>query len=392
MYTNHKYNGEFEMKNFYPEQYRQTQSLPVNHNYLVEQFSDHDEIFAKIANVVERGDFTLGEAVDRFENKFAALTGAKYAIGVGSGTDGLFLSLRALNIGSGDEVIVPTFTFYATVGAIVTAGATPVFVDSDKDYNIDPKKIEALITPKTKAIMPVHWSGKICMMDEIMKIANKYNLHIVEDACHAITSHYKGRKAGSFGTAACFSMHPLKNLNVWGDGGIIVTNSDRLSNKLRLMRNHGLASRDICAEFGYNSRLDTIQAVVAEHMLSKLDSLIEKRIKNAAYLDAHLGQINGVTIPRRDSEISRQVFHIYPLIYSRRDELKLFLEEKGIDAKIHYPVPMHLQPAAAYLNKKAGDFPVAEYHAKTTLSLPVHEFINKDQLDHMISAIQEFYK
>ena len=392
MYTSSKHNDALQFKNFYPEQYEQTLSSPINHNYLVEQFSDHDEIFAKIAKVVERGDFTLGEAVDRFEEKFAALTGAKHAIGVGSGTDGLFLSLRALGIGVGDEVIVPTFTFYATVGAIVTAGATPVFADSGEDYNIDPAKIEALITSKTKAIMPVHWSGKICVMDEIMGIADKYDLQVIEDACHAITSSYKGKKAGSFGATACFSMHPLKNLNVWGDGGIIVTNDDKLNNKLRLMRNHGLASRDICSEFGYNSRLDTIQAVVAEHMLSKLDRLIEKRIKNSLYLDKWLGKIEGVTIPNRDAESSRQVFHIYPLNFDRRDELKLFLEKKGIDAKIHYPVPMHLQPAAAYLNKMAGDFPVAEHHANTTLSLPVHEFITSDQLDYMILAVQEFYQ
>ena len=205
-------------------------------------------------------------------------------------------------------MIVPTFTFYATVGAIVTAGATPIFAESDSDYNIDPAKIEALITSKTKAIMPVHWSGKICMMDEIVEIANKYNLLIVEDACHAITSHYKGKKAGSFGIAACFSMHPLKNLNVWGDGGIIVTNDDKLNKETSTDAKSWLSqSRDICSEFGYNSRLDTIQAVVAEHMLSKLDALIEKRIQNANYLDAQLAKIDGVKIPK-NSDTSRQGF------------------------------------------------------------------------------------
>ena len=380
------------IENFYPEQYRKTQALPINHNYLVEQFSNHDEIFAKIKNIVNRGDFTLGEAVDRFERKFASLTGAKYAIGVGSGTDALFLSLKSLDIGAGDEVIVPSFTFYATIGAIVTAGATPVFADSGNDYNIDPEKIECLITPNTKAILPVHWSGKICRMDKIAAIAQQYNLHIIEDACHAITSTFMEKKAGSFGTTACFSMHPLKNLNVWGDGGVIVTNDVLLNNKLRLMRNHGLENRDVCSEFGYNSRLDTIQAVVAEHMLLELDKLTQKRIENAAYLDSHLGNIEGITVPRRDSDICRQVFHIYPLSFENRDELKLHLERKGIDAKIHYPIPMHLQPAAAYLNYNVGDFPMAEYHAKTTLSLPVHEFITRNQLDQIISAVREFYQ
>lgn len=379
-------------KNFLPEQYDATDKLLINHNYLTEQFSDRNEILAKIAKVVERGDFTLGRAVDEFEKNFAHVVGAAEAIGVGSGTDALMLSLKVLGIGENDEVLVPTFTFYATIGAIVTAGAKPVFVDSGNDLNIDANALEQAITPNTKAIVPVHWSGKPCDMDTIEFIAKKHNLFIVEDACHAITATYKGRPAGTYGDLGCFSLHPLKNLNVWGDGGLIVTNNTDLAQKLRLMRNHGLSGRDSCEMFAYNSRLDTVQAVVADHLLDKIEHICNSRIENSLYMDEQLKNIDGVTIPQRDSENVRQVFHIYPLIYQDRDELQKFLISKGIDAKIHYPVPMHLQPAASKYGYNAGDFPKAEALAKSTLSLPVHEFVSKSQLDEMADAVKEFYK
>ncbi len=380
-----------EIKNFLPEQYVQTDARPINHNYLADQFSDYEEILKKIAVVVKRGDFTLGQAVNDFEERFAKTVGAKYAIGVGSGTDAIFLSLRAIDIKPGDEVITTPFTFYATIGAIVTAGGTPVFVDVRDDYNIDPTKIEAAITSKTKAIVPVHWSGKPCDMDPIQAIAKKHNLHIVEDACHAITASYKGRPAGTYGTAGCFSMHPLKNLNVWGDGGLVVTNDLEFANKIRLLRNHGLRDRDHCDIFAYNSRLDTVQAVVADHLMDKLPLISQSRIANAQYMDKHLGAIKGVTIPTRDADDVRQVYHIYSLRFERRDELQKYLEAKGIDAKVHYPIPMHLQPAAAKYGHKAGDFPVAEAICKSVMSLPVHEFITRDQLDTMIEAVRDFY-
>ena len=380
-----------ELKNFYPEQYKQTDARPINHNYLADQFADYEEILKKVGAVVRRGDFTLGQAVNDFEDRFAKAVGAKYAIGVGSGTDAIFLSLRAIGIQPGDEVITTPFTFYATIGAIVTAGATPVFVDVKDDYNIDPANIEAAITDKTKAIVPVHWSGKPCDMDPIQAIAKKHNLHIVEDACHAITASYKGRPAGTYGTSGCFSMHPLKNLNVWGDGGVVVTNDLEFANKMRLMRNHGLRDRDHCDVWAYNSRLDTVQAVVGDHLLNKLPHITQMRISNAQYLDEHLGKLSQVTIPPRDADDVRQVYHIYSLRFERRDELQKFLENRGIDAKVHYPIPMHLQPAAAHWGFKEGDFPKAEAICKSVMSLPVHEFITRDQLDTMIGAVKEFY-
>ena len=381
----------FLAKNFLPEQYESTEKLPINHNYLTEQFEDFKEIFQKIEEVVRRGDFTLGRAVNEFEKDFAKTIGVKHAVGVGSGTDALFLSLKALGIGKGDEVITTAFTFYATVGAIVTSGAKPVFVDIQDDYNIDPDKIENAITERTKAIMPVHWSGKPCQMASLQVIADKFGLHIVEDACHAIQAKLNGRGAGSFGTFGCFSLHPLKNLNVWGDGGLACTNSDQLADKLRLMRNHGLADRDTCNIFAYNSRLDTVQAVVGSHLLEKIAIITERRIANAKVLDDALSCLSQVSIPPRDTQSIKQVYHIYSLCFERRDDLQKFLISKGIDAKIHYPIPMHLQPAAIELGYKRGDFPKAESISNRTLSLPVHEFVDKSDLSLMIEKIKEFY-
>jgi len=378
--------------NFLPAQYDATDAKPVNHSYLTEQFADYPAIFEKLAEVVRRGDYTLGRAVDEFEDAFAEAAGAKHAIGVGSGTDALFLSLKALGVGPGDEVITTPFTFYATVGAIVTAGARPVFVDVLDDFNIDPVGIEAAITSRTKALLPVHWSGKPCRMNAIRDIAGRHGLAIVEDACHAITATYKGRPAGTFGIAGCFSMHPLKNLNVWGDGGMVCTGSDEFAAKIRLMRNHGLSDRDTCQMFAYNSRLDTIQAVVGHHLLQKLDWISESRIRNAAYLDAGLGGIKGVTIPPRDGDEVRHVYHIYSLLFEARDELRAHLERRGIDAKVHYPTPMHLQPAAAAFGYRRGDFAMAEHISAYTLSLPVHEFVTREQPDTMITAVGEFYR
>lgn len=379
-----------KLENFLPAQYETTGVLPINHNYLTEQFADRDEILAKIREVVVRGDFTLGRAVDEFEAQYAELTQTKHAIGVGSGTDALFLSLKAIGVKDGDEVITTPYSFYATVGAIVTAGARPVFVDVQDDYNIDPGRIESAITPRTRAIMPVHWSGKPCRMHEIMEIAQRRGLEVVEDSCHGIKATLDGKAAGSFGISGCFSMHPLKNLNVWGDGGVAVTNSDEFARKMRLLRNHGLMNRDQCAVFAYNSRLDTVQAVVASHLLKKIDHITEARIANATYFDAALGGIPQVTVPVRDANI-RQVFHIYCIRVERRDELQAFLVKHGVDAKVHYPIPMHLQPAAAPYGYKRGDFPKAEAICDSVLSLPVHEFITRDQQDRVIDLVRRFY-
>lgn len=377
--------------NFLPQQYQQDGELTINHNYLTQQFSDCDAILAKIKSVVLNNDFTLGTAVNDFENKFKVMVNAKHAIGVGSGTDALFLSLKALGIKEGDEIITTPFTFYATIGAIVTAGAKPVFADILDDYNIDPNQIESKITSNTKAILPVHWAGKPCHMNEINAIAKKHNLFVIEDACHAIQATYKNRFAGALGDIGCFSFHPLKNLNVWGDGGIITTNSDAVADELRLIRNHGLKGRDECVKFSYNSRLDTIQAMVADHVLTnKLQHITESRICHANYLDKALDAISQVIVPHRENDI-KQVYHLYSVRCEQRDALKNYLNSHGVDAKIHYPIPMHLQTAAKQFGYKQGDFPKTEMVCAQTLSLPVHEFISQNDLDYMIDLIKRFY-
>ena len=266
--------------NFYPKQYTKDQKIKLNHSYLIEQFSDYSKILKKVIKVIKKGDYTLGNEVDKFEATISKRMKCKHTIAVGNGTDALYLTLKAYGIGINDEVITTPFTFIATVGSIVTAGAKPVFVDIKDDYNIDEKKIEKAITKKTKAIMPVHWAGRPVELRKISKIAKKYNLKLIQDSCHAIDSRYFGRSIVDFGNACTFSMHPLKNLNIWGDGGFILTNDTNLAKKLYLLRNHGLKDRNNCDFFAYNSRLDTIQAAVANYKLkNKLNNITKKRIK-----------------------------------------------------------------------------------------------------------------
>lgn len=380
------------MKNFLPSQYKADKRKKINHNYLSKQFTDYKIILKKIANVIKNNDFTLGAEVDKFENNFKKIIKSKYCIGVGSGTDAIYLALKALNIKEGDEVITTTFTFYATVGAIVQAGARPIFVDIDeKTLNINPDEIVKKITKKTKAIVPVHWAGKICEMKKIKSIAKRYKLFLIEDACHAALAKQNNIYAGNFGDIGCFSLHPLKNLNVWGDGGMIVTNNSKLAKKLYLLRNHGLKNRNQVEIYGVNSRLDTLQAVVANHLLKKLKFITKKRISNSLYLDSKLRHNPNLIIPIRDK--STEVFHLYSLQAKKRDLLIKYLIKKNIDAKIHYPIPMHLQkPAKKNFKYKKGNFKISERVSKNIISLPVHEFVNKKDLDYMIKHINIFYK
>ena len=379
------------MKNFLPQEYKKNQKLKINHSYLVEQFADYTKIFKEIEKVVKKGDYTLGKEVDVCEKNFAKRTGAKYAISVGNGTDALLLTLKALGIGVGDEVITVPYTFVATVGSIVTAGATPVFVDIKKDYNIDENKIKSAITKKTKAIMPVHWAGRPCELDKIYSIAKKFKLHIVQDSAHVIGARFKKKHLVNFGDACTYSMHPLKNLNVWGDGGFIVTNKKPLAKKLYLIRNHGLKDRNNVEVFGFNSRLDTIQAAVANYkMKNKLDNITNKRIKNAKMLDKLLSKNKNVITIKRLKYL-KEVFHLYHINVKERDALQKYLIKNNIDAKVHYPIPVHLQKAAKYLKYKKGDFPVSEEMANTSLSLPVHEFIDLRHIKHMVNSINNFY-
>ena len=377
--------------NFLVKQYISDKKMKIRHNYLSEQFSNSKKIFSLINKTVKFNDFTLGRYVDLFEKEFCKYQKVKYAIGVGSGTDAIFLSLKALGIKDGDEIITPTYSFYATAGAIATAGAKPIFVDVKDDLNIDEDKIEKKITKKTKAIVPVHWSGRICNMKKILRLAKKYNLHVVEDACHAILAHDDKKKyAGNFGVTGCFSMHPLKNLNVWGDGGIITTNNKKIYEKLRLMRNHGLVSRDNCKMYGYNSRLDTIQAAVALEMIKKINFITNSRIKNANYLNKKLKSIKQIKLIKEQKKY-KSVYHLYQFYCEKRNQLNNFLRSNKIDSKIHYPKPLHLHDAAKKFKYNKGQFKNAEKLSKKVISIPVHEFVSKKQLDLIINKIQKFY-
>ncbi len=365
-------------------------TMKVPYSYLGRQFAEIEPILNDIRALVKSGDFTLGEPVRRFEESFAKLVGAKYAVGVGSGTDALFLILKALGVGPGDEVITAANTFVATAGAIETAGAKIVFVDCDEYSVIDPKKIEAAITRKTKALLPVHWAGQPPDLAAILAIGKKHNLPVVEDACQAIGAASGKLRGGSTGIAAGFSLHPLKNLNVWGDGGVITTNSEELRDKLNLLRNHGMSSRDEYAFYAYNSRLDSLQAVVGNHLIKDVEWITETRIKNAKRLDAALSKLAPkIKLPPRSSS-DRHVYHLYQFYSEDRDKLVEFLITKGIEAKVHYPIPLHLQPASRHLGCKRGDFPVAEAQAKKTLTLPVHQHLTDEEIEYMIACVREF--
>lgn len=370
--------------------------MKVSYSYLPRQFAEPDAILADIKALVLEGDFTLGRRLETFEKQFAEFIGVKHAIGVGSGTDALFLILKALGIGDNkgyknDEVITAVNTFVATVGAIETAGAVTRFVDCNSQYVIDENLIEKAITPNTRAIMPVHFSGQPAAMKKILEIAKKHQLYIVEDACCAIDAEVNGMRCGTIGIAAAFSLHPQKNLNVWSDGGIVTTNNDQLAEKLRLMRNHGMRDRDHYAFYAYNSRLDPIQAIVGIHLIKDTKWITDKRIEIADKFDHAWKEFaKYITIPERKKN-ERRVYHMYMILVEHRDELYQYLIEHGIDAKIHYPIPLHLQEASQHLGYHQGDFPTAEDQAKKIISLPAHQHLTDDEVALTIKTVQKFY-
>lgn len=367
--------------------------MKVSYSYLPRQFANADEIWIEVRKAVTEGDFTLGPRVEKFENNFANFIGTKFAVGVNSGTDALRLSLIALGIGKNpkDEVITTANTFVATAGAIATAGAKIRFVDCNSKYVMDVDKVEAAISENTKALMPVHYSGQPVDMDKLMRLAERYKLPVVEDSCCAIDAEYNGKRCGTFGIANGFSLHPQKNLNVWSDGGVITTDSIEMRDKLRMLRNHGMVDRDHYAFYGYNSRLDTIQAVVGDYMLKDVKWITDRRIEIAEKLDRGLSQLSSkIKIPSRDKN-ERRVYHMYMLLVEQRDSLYKWLIDHGIDAKIHYPIPLHLQEASQDLGYKLGDFPESEYQAKNILSLPAHQHLTDAEVNEVISSVQGFY-
>lgn len=365
--------------------------MKVPFSYLDRQFADVDDYLRDVRALVQSGDFTLGKPLQEFEERFAQRTGMPHAVGVGTGTDALILPMKLSGIGPGDEVITTTMTFYATVGAIVATGARPVLVDSEDGFMIDPEQIEAAITPRTKAIVTVTFSGNIPDLERIQAIAVRRGLMIFEDACQSIGGELKGRPMGSWGEAAAYSLHPLKNLNVWGDGGVVTTRSAELARKLRLYRNHGLVNRDEIEFFGVNCRLDTLQAVVANRLLAQLDSITRTRIQNAATYDAAWQDIADCVRPPVRRPGVKHVYHLYIVRVKDRDGLLAFLHQRGIEAKIHYPKPIHLQPAAAGLGYKEGSFPKAEADCRRILTLPAHQHLTKEEIAHTIRTVREYY-
>lgn len=365
--------------------------MRVNFSYLDRQFANMESEIDGIRELVRRGDFTLGGPLVEFEHRFARLCGMPHAIGVASGTDALILSLRILGVGPGDEVITTPTTFIATVGAIVMTGARPVFVDSEDGYVIDASKIEAAITPRTKVILPVHYTGNVADMPAIMKIAQKHRLVVVEDACQAIGASIHGKPVGSWGETACFSLHPLKNLNVWGDGGVIVTRSAGLAERLGRYRNHGFINRDTATFFGYNSRLDTLQAIVGNRLIEQMEWITKQRVANAGRYDEAFADMGDfVRVPKRRPGV-KHVYHLYVIRARRRDELLAHLNRNGVEAKVHYPIPVHLQPAARFLGYREGDFPASEEDSRNIITLPAHQHLTSDEIDYSVEQVRSFY-
>ena len=370
---------------------QKTQKRSIRYGYLGQQFSDPTEILNRLRDLVASGDFTLGKPVAEFESCFAELIGSRYAIGVGSGTDALKLPLKALNIGPGDEVITAANTFIATVGAINEVGATPRFVDCDDSFCMDVNQVGAAITDRTKALMPVHFTGEAVNMSALMAIADRHDLPVIEDACQGILAESEpGRRVGLWGVAGGFSLHPLKNLNVWGDAGVIVTNSEEMNRKLRLLRNHGLADRDTIEVMGYNSRLDSVQAIVGNWLIGDTHMITDQRIANAAYYDQAFAKISGIQLPPRRAGVKR-VYHLYIIFAENRNALYDYCIEHGISVKIHYPVPVYAQPGLAHFGYRQGDFPVTDRHAACIISFPVDQHISRDEQDYVIETVRRFY-
>jgi len=352
-----------------------------------------EEIDEAIKRVLESTVFIGGKEVEEFEKEIAEFCGVKHAIGLNSGTDALFLSLKALGVGPGDEVITAPFTFIATAGVIANCGAKPVFADIKSDtFNISPELVEGLITPRTKAIIPVHLFGQMADMDEIMAIAKNHNLFVVEDAAQAIGATYRVKKAGSIGDIGCLSFFPSKNLGAYGDGGMIITDNEGLFQKVKLLKNHGSSPKEkyLNLIIGTNSRLDAIQAAILRVKLKYLAKWSKERAEKAAYYSENLKGVGDIITPVMGDD-RNHIFHQYTIKTKSRDELQRYLKEKEIPTMIYYPLPLHLQPAFEYLNYKSGDFLESEKAAKEVLSLPIYPELSKIEQNLIIKKIKEFY-
>ena len=365
-----------------------TKSVPfvaLNRQYDVFK-NEIDEAFFRVA---KSGAYVMGSDVEQFEKELAHICNTKYAIAVANGTDALILSLKSLGIGQGDEVITAPNSFIASAGAIAAVGATPRFCDIAYNHNLDPQKLENVITEKTKAIMPIHLTGRPAPMNKINEIAKKHGLFVIEDAAQAIGAKYKNRPVGSLGDMGCFSLHPLKNLFVMGDGGFITLSDDNHYEIIKHLQNHGLISRNEAVKWGMNSRLDTLNAAIGSIKLKNLPKLTIRFREIAKRYQDGLKDIVEVPIDTKDEYA---VYHNFVICTDYRDELQEYLKNRNIGCAVHYPIPLHLQKAAKDLGYKEGDFPITEKLNKQQLSLPIFPELREDEIDTVINTIQEFFK
>ena len=338
--------------------------------------------------VMQSGWFILGDKVGEFETKFSQFIGSKFAVGVNSGLDALIIALRVLGVGKDDEVIVPANTFIATVLAITVNGAKPVFVEPDEFYNINPFEIEKAITIKTKAIIVVHLYGQAARMDLISSIAKKHNVYLIEDCAQSHGAMYKNIRTGNWGDISCFSFYPTKNLGAFGDGGMILTNSETYYNKLKLLRNYGSKEKYVFEECGYNSRLDELQAALLLVKFSHIETIINNRVKIASIYNEKI-QNNRIEKPKT-AEYSDHIYHLYVVSTSDRKAFQKYLSENGVQTQIHYPIPPHLSHAYGFMGHSNGDFPITENMANSVVSIPMHEWMTIEEIEHVIKVVNDF--
>ena len=357
---------------------------------LKQRFKHEEKTIMKIVHkVLSKGNLILTKEVQNFEKSVCKYTNTKYCLGLNSGTDALMMSLWSSGIKKGDEVITSPISFVATANAIVHVGAKPVFVDVGEDLNINPRLIENAITKKTKAIIPVHWTGRVCQMDEIMKIANKYGLIVIEDAAQATGAYYKKKHAGTFGKISAFSTHPLKNLNALGDGGFVITNDKRLYDKIKLYRSHGLEGRDDAKIIGVNSRLDSLNAEVLSFRLKKLKEIIKKRKRNINLYRKYIKTDKVKILVDGKNEINSYVMFI--TLSKKREKLQKYLKKYRIQSLLYYPTPLHMHKSMKFLKYGKGSLPNAEKIASEVISFPHHQHITEKQIKYVCSKINLFY-
>ena len=351
---------------------------------------ERKKLLKVIDYALSSGRWVAGEEVEKFERSVSKICGTKYCVSLNSGTDALTLALHLLGVRRGDEVITPPNSFIASTAVIAHLGAKPIFVDIKKDQNLDENQIESKISKKTKAIMPVHLTGRMCSMDRIMKISKKHGIPVIEDCAQAILSRYKNKMSGSWGDVGCFSAHPLKNLNASGDGGYLTTNNKIIFKKIKNLRTHGMdESRDNVRSFGYVSRMDNIQAAILNFRLKNLKNVIKKRRKNVELYLENLN-LNKIYFPK-EKKYEFNTYHTFVVQVEKRDQLREFLKRRGIETAIHYPIPIHLQTASKFLDYKKGDFIEAERQSKTILTLPINQYLNKKEISYICKMINNFY-